>query len=43
MTMNIHSSLRLNNGVDMPAFGFGVFQAAPEDTVASVKAALAEG
>ncbi|KFF31166.1 aldo/keto reductase [Bifidobacterium bombi] len=33
----------LNNGVTMPALGFGVFQSSPEDTVTSVKAALETG
>lgn len=35
--------LSLNNGVQMPALGFGVFQSVPEDTAAAVKAALATG
>lgn len=39
MTIN----LTLNNGVTMPALGFGVFQAAPEDTVAAVTSALETG
>jgi diketogulonate reductase-like aldo/keto reductase len=34
---------RLNNGVDMPAFGLGVFHSEPEVTVATVKSALASG
>ncbi|SEO40471.1 aldo/keto reductase [Trujillonella endophytica] len=33
----------LNNGVEIPAIGFGVFQSAPEETVAAVEAALAAG
>src|SRR5947209_5947444 len=33
----------LNNGVQMPALGFGVFQAEPEQTVAAVGAALQAG
>lgn len=33
----------LNNGVDMPALGFGVFQTPPEQTVASVEEALNVG
>jgi diketogulonate reductase-like aldo/keto reductase len=35
--------LTLNNGVQMPALGFGVFQSAPEDTVAAVESALGHG
>lgn len=33
----------LNNGVDMPALGFGVFQTPPEQTVDSVQEALTVG
>ena len=33
----------LNNGVQMPAIGFGVFQAEPEQTVAAVSTALQTG
>lgn len=36
-------NLTLNNGVAMPALGFGVFQAAPEETVAAVSSALETG
>ncbi len=36
-------ALTLNNGVEIPALGFGVFQAAPEDTVSAVETALATG
>ena len=35
--------LVLNNGVTMPALGFGVFQSPPEETVAAVEAALESG
>ncbi|MCT9084014.1 aldo/keto reductase [Streptomyces fulvoviolaceus] len=35
--------LKLNNGVEMPALGLGVFQSSPEDTVGAVEAALEEG
>lgn len=35
--------LTLNNGVDLPALGFGVFQSAPAETVPAVEAALAVG
>ncbi|MGH8967009.1 MAG: aldo/keto reductase, partial [Actinomycetes bacterium] len=33
----------LNNGVEMPALGYGVFQTPPDETVAAVEAALATG
>jgi hypothetical protein len=36
-------TLRLNNGVEMPALGFGVFQTPPEETTAAVTAALEVG
>jgi len=35
--------LRLNNGVEMPALGFGVFQTLPDQTIAAVETALATG
>jgi 2,5-diketo-D-gluconate reductase A len=35
--------LTLNNGVQMPAIGLGVFQSSPEDTVTAVESAIAEG
>lgn len=35
--------LKLNNGIEMPALGLGVYQSSPEDTVSAVKAALADG
>lgn len=35
--------LILNNGVQMPALGLGVFQSAPDDTVDAVTAAIADG
>jgi diketogulonate reductase-like aldo/keto reductase len=35
--------LTLNNGVRMPALGFGVFQSPPEETAAAVETALAVG
>jgi diketogulonate reductase-like aldo/keto reductase len=35
--------LRLNNGVEMPALGFGVFQTPPEETRSAVEAALSTG
>jgi 2,5-diketo-D-gluconate reductase A len=33
----------LNNGVQIPALGFGVFQTAPEDTIAAVTSAFEDG
>jgi 2,5-diketo-D-gluconate reductase A len=35
--------LTLNNGIDMPALGLGVYQSGPEETVTAVKRALADG
>jgi 2,5-diketo-D-gluconate reductase A len=35
--------LTLNNGVQMPAIGLGVFQTPPDETTAAVEAALATG
>lgn len=35
--------IKLNNSVEMPAFGLGVFQASPEDTVKAVATAIADG
>ena len=35
--------LTLNNGVQIPALGFGVFQTPPDETVAAVETALATG
>lgn len=37
------SSLTLNNGVEMPALGFGVFQTSPQETIDAVEAALGTG
>lgn len=36
-------TITLNNGVEMPALGFGVFQTPPEETVAAVAEALKVG
>ncbi|SDL18144.1 Aldo/keto reductase [Nocardioides sp. YR527] len=36
-------TITLNNGVEIPALGFGVYQAAPEETVTAVATALASG
>ncbi|MEF8795134.1 MAG: aldo/keto reductase [Salinivenus sp.] len=35
--------LTLNNGVEMPALGLGVYQCGPEETIDAVRTALAEG
>jgi diketogulonate reductase-like aldo/keto reductase len=37
------TTLRLNNGVEMPALGLGVFQTPPDETRAAVLAALSTG
>lgn len=37
------STLKLNNDVEIPALGFGVFQSAPEETTAAVAEALRVG
>jgi 2,5-diketo-D-gluconate reductase A len=37
------SALQLNNGVEIPAVGFGVFQTPPDETVTAVETALATG
>jgi diketogulonate reductase-like aldo/keto reductase len=37
------STLTLNNGVELPALGLGVFQTPPDETRSAVKAALAAG
>ncbi|ATE58268.1 aldo/keto reductase [Actinosynnema pretiosum] len=36
-------TIKLNNGVEMPALGLGVFQSAPEETTGAVAAALEVG
>ena len=43
MTTTGQTSVTLNNGVQIPALGFGVFQTAPEDTITAVAAALEDG
>ena len=43
MTAPDDAVFALNNGVLLPALGFGVFQSAPEDTVDAVGTALARG
>ena len=35
--------LTLNNGVEVPAPGFGVFQTPPDETIAAVESALSVG
>lgn len=37
------TTITLNNGVEMPALGLGVFQSPPEETAAAVEAALRTG
>ena len=41
--MSSTATLTLNNGVHMPAIGFGVFQTPPDETRSAVEAALATG
>ncbi|WP_328999500.1 aldo/keto reductase [Kribbella sp. NBC_00709] len=36
-------TIKLNNGVEMPAIGFGVFQTPPDETIAAVETALEVG
>jgi 2,5-diketo-D-gluconate reductase A len=43
MTTTKQMLVTLNNGVQIPALGFGVFQTSPEDTMAAVTAALGDG
>jgi 2,5-diketo-D-gluconate reductase A len=43
MTMSVIPTLTLNNGVDLPALGYGVFQTPPDETIAAVEAALRTG
>jgi diketogulonate reductase-like aldo/keto reductase len=42
-TTNRSTLMRLNNGIEMPALGFGVFLAPPEQTADAVEAAVATG
>ena len=35
--------ITLNNGVEIPALGLGVFQSRPEETAGAVEAALSDG
>jgi diketogulonate reductase-like aldo/keto reductase len=43
MTTAEQTLATLNNGVQIPALGLGVFQTAPEDTIAAVTTALEDG
>jgi diketogulonate reductase-like aldo/keto reductase len=43
MTTATIPTLTLNNVVEMPALGLGVFQSSPEETTAAVEAAIANG
>jgi diketogulonate reductase-like aldo/keto reductase len=43
MTVTTTPSLELNNGVQMPALGLGVFQTPPDETRDAVRAALDAG
>jgi diketogulonate reductase-like aldo/keto reductase len=43
MTTTEQTTVTLNNGVQIPALGFGVFQTAPEDTISAVATALEDG
>jgi 2,5-diketo-D-gluconate reductase A len=43
MTLSPIPTLTLNNGLGMPALGFGVFQTPPDETVAAVRVALEVG
>ncbi len=43
MTTTTATTVDLNNGVEMPALGLGVFQSSPEETSASVETAIADG
>lgn len=35
--------ITLNNGVEMPALGLGVFLSSPEDTLTAVEVAIEDG
>jgi len=41
--MNAPSTITLNNGVEMPALGLGVFQTPPDETRDAVRSALGSG
>lgn len=39
----LNSQIKLNNGVNLPALGFGVFQSPPAETASAVESAIAAG
>lgn len=41
--MNANPTITLNNGVEMPQLGFGVFQNPPDETAAAVETAIGVG
>ena len=43
MTTATAPSFTLNNGVEIPALGFGVFQTPPDETVGAVEVAMRDG
>jgi diketogulonate reductase-like aldo/keto reductase len=43
MTPATTPALKLNNGIEIPALGLGVFQSPPEETTSAVAAALEQG
>ena len=43
MTLTTTPTLELNNGVEMPVLGLGVFQTPPDETRDAVRAALVAG
>jgi 2,5-diketo-D-gluconate reductase A len=43
MTTQTVPLITLNNGVEIPALGLGVFQSPPAETVGAVEAAIADG
>ena len=43
VTKTLRASIALNNGVELPALGLGVFQSPPTETAAAVEAAIATG
>jgi len=40
---HLSPTIKLNSGLELPALGFGVYRAKPEETVSAVKTALAAG
>ncbi len=43
MTPSKSPVFKLNNGIEMPGFGLGVFRSEPEETVAAVRSAVTNG